>query len=64
MQNLKKALEIFLKYKPLGGTAAEHDVLYFVDIEENTLSKEDKEVIDSLPGFFYDEENECWAKFT
>lgn len=48
MENLIKALQIFLKYgNPEWPTACEHDVLY-VQIEYSLVSEEDKEELDKL----------------
>lgn len=56
MENLIKALQIFLKYgNPEWPTHCEHDVLY-VNIEFDLVSEEDKAALDEL-GFFEDEDN-------
>lgn len=55
MENLIRALQIFLKYgNPQRPTHCEHDVLY-VDIDPTKVSEEDKNKLDEL-GFFPDEE--------
>ena len=62
MEDLIKALQIFLKYEnKMYPTYCEHDVLY-VDIDPSIVSDEDKETLDEL-GFFVDEENDCFASF-
>jgi len=55
MENLIKALRIFLKYgNPTYPTHCEHDVLY-VDIDNTKVSDEDKSELDEL-GFVSGEE--------
>ena len=55
MENLIKALQIFLKYgNPNYPTHCEHDYLY-VDINPSLVSDEDKAELDKL-GFFVDSE--------
>ena len=62
MEDLIKALQIFLKYEnKMHPTYCEHDVLY-VDIDPSVVSDEDKKTLDEL-GFFVDEENDCFASF-
>ncbi len=52
MEDLIKALQIFLKYgNPRNPTHCEHDVLTIVGIEPAQVSKEDKAELDRL-GFF------------
>ncbi len=54
MENLIKALQIFLKYdNPSYPTHCEHDVMY-VCIDETLVSDEDKEELNRL-GFFVDD---------
>jgi len=55
MEDLIKALQIFLKYgNPRNPTHCEHDVM-FVAIEPDDVSEEDIKELDKL-GFFPDEE--------
>ncbi|MCM0236713.1 hypothetical protein J8L13_04715 [Bacteroides fragilis] len=57
MEDLIKALQIFLKYgNPEHPTNCSHDVLY-VGITPEKVSEEDLEILDEL-GFFPDED-EC-----
>jgi len=57
MENLIKALQIFLKYgNPKYPTHCEHDVLY-VDIDNTKVSDEDKSELEKL-GFICGEEGE------
>lgn len=61
MEDLIKALQIFLKYgNPRNPFHCEHDYLY-VDIPFDQVSEEDKEQLDKL-GFFEDSEygEECY----
>lgn len=52
MEDLVKALQIFLKYgNPRNPTCCDHDVLIIVDIDPANVSDEDKEALDQL-GFF------------
>lgn len=56
MEDLVKALQIFLKYgNPEYPTHCEHDILYVCGIEPSDVSDEDKASLDKL-GFFCDEE--------
>ena len=62
MEDLIKALQIFLKYGNKNyPTFCEHDILY-VDVDPSVVSDEDKKVLDKL-GFFVDDENDCFASF-
>jgi DNA-binding protein YbaB len=62
MEDLIKALQIFLKYgNKKYPTSCEHDILY-VDIDPSVVSYEDKKTLDEL-GFFVDDENDCFASF-
>jgi len=55
MEDLIKALQIFLKYgNPYDPTHCEHDTLW-VNIEADKVSEEDKKLLNEL-GFFEDEE--------
>lgn len=61
MENLIKALQIFLKYgNPDYPTHCEHDVMY-VSIPYKLVSEEDKNTLDKL-GFFADE-NGCFKSY-
>lgn len=56
MEDLIKALQIFLKYgNPHNPTHCEHDVLH-VDIDPELVSDEDIKLLDDL-GFFVSEDN-------
>jgi DNA-binding protein YbaB len=62
MEDLIKALQIFLKYgNKKYPTSCEHDILY-VGIDPSIVSDEDKKTLDEL-GFFVDDENDCFASF-
>ena len=62
MEDLIKALQIFLKYgNPEWPTHCEHDVMY-VDIDYNLVSDEDKTKLDEL-WFFHDEENDKFMSY-
>ncbi len=61
MEDLIKALQIFLKYgNPDYPTHCEHDVLY-VDINPEKVSEEDLKKLDKL-GFIPDEEYDAGFK--
>ena len=56
MENLIKALQIFLKYRnPYFPTHCEHDVLMICGIDPDVVSDEDKVELDAL-GFFVSSE--------
>jgi hypothetical protein len=56
MENLIKALQIFLKYgNPNYPTHCEHDVMYICDIDPQDVSEEDKKTLDELGCFASDE---------
>tara|TARA_R110000851_G_scaffold196420_1_gene347309 strand:- start:196 stop:405 length:210 start_codon:yes stop_codon:yes gene_type:complete len=56
MEDLIKALQIFLKYgNPRTPSNCSHDYLY-IDIDPEAVSKEDIKELDIL-GFFVDEDN-------
>jgi hypothetical protein len=56
MENLIKALQIFLKYgNPEYPTWCEHDTLHICKIDPRSVSKEDIETLENL-GFRYNEE--------
>lgn len=62
MEDLIKALQIFLKYEnKMYPIYCEHDILY-VDIDPSIVSDEDKETLDGL-GFFVYDELDCFASF-
>lgn len=62
MEDLIKALQIFLKYgNKKYPTSCEHDILY-VDVDPNIVSDKDKNTLDEL-GFFVDDENDCFYSF-
>ena len=49
MEDLIKALQIFLKYgNPAYPTTCEHDILYICGIEPSGVSDKDKEELDKL----------------
>lgn len=63
MEDLIKALQIFLKYgNPKWPTYCEHDVLTIVDIDPSIVSEQDKEELSQL-GFFVSKEEECFKSF-
>ncbi len=63
MEQLIKALQIFLKYgNPDYPTHCEHDILMIMGIEEDEISDEDKKELDEL-GFFWSGEYDCYASF-
>ncbi len=63
MENLIKALQIFLKYgNPNYPTHCEHDILMIVGYTSSDFSKEDREELDNL-GFFWNNEYDCWTSF-
>ena len=63
MENLIKALQIFLKYKNAKWpTNCSHDVLAIMEIDQDEVSSEDIEILDEL-GFFWSEEHECFISF-
>lgn len=62
MEDLIKALQIFLKYSNKKyPTSCEHDVLY-VDVDPSIVSDKDKNTLDEL-GFFVYDELDCFASF-
>jgi hypothetical protein len=64
MENLIKALQIFLKYgNPTYPTTCEHDTLYVVGYDDKEFSKDDIAELNKL-GFEYDEELGSWVSFT
>jgi hypothetical protein len=62
MEELIKALQIFLKYgNPDYPTHCEHDEL-FIDIDPELVSEEDKKVLDEL-GFFPNDYNGYFSSY-
>ena len=56
MEDLIKALQIFLKYgNPRYPTHCEHDILTIMEIDPDKVSDEDKDELDKL-GFFVGDE--------
>ena len=63
MEDLIKALQIFLKYgNPKYPTYCAHDELTIAGINPAEVSDEDKKKLDEL-GFFVDDEEECFRSF-
>lgn len=63
MENLIKALQIFLKYgNPGSPTHCEHDVLTICGIDPADVSDEDKQELDDL-GFFVNEEEDAFQSY-
>ncbi len=63
MEDLIKALQIFLKYNnSKWPTNCSHDELWIVDVDPEKVSLEDKKELDIL-GFFIDEHEECFKSF-
>lgn len=65
MENLIKALQIFLKYgNSKYPTHCEHDVLYICGIDPVNVTAEDKRELGTL-GFFVDEHDhdECFKSY-
>ena len=63
MQDLIKALQIFLKYKNEAyPTYCEHDVLSITGVTQEEVSKEDADALVDL-GFYWADVNECWQSF-
>lgn len=63
MENLIKALQIFLKYgNPDYPTHCEHDCLWICGIEGSQVSDEDKAQLDEL-GFFYDKSDDSFKSY-
>lgn len=63
MEQLIKALQIFLKYgNPDYPTHCEHDEMYICGIDPDDVSEEDKKELDKL-GFIIDEEHFKSFKF-
>ncbi len=63
MENLIKALKIFLKYSNSEyPTHCEHDELSIADIEKEQVCDDDIKELDKL-GFFWSDEDECFKSF-
>jgi hypothetical protein len=63
MEDLIKALQIFLKYgNPKWPTWCEHDVLHICNIDETEVSQEDIAELDKL-GFIIDESEGGFMSF-
>ena len=63
MEDLIKALNIFLKYgNPKYPTHCEHDVLYICGIDPDDVSTEDKTLLEDL-GFFEGNVDEGFMSF-
>jgi hypothetical protein len=63
MENLIKALQIFLKYQNCHSpTHCEHDVMLIDKVTQEEVSEEDQKQLDDL-GFFWSSEFSCWASF-
>lgn len=62
MEDLIKALQIFLTYGNENyPTSCGHDIPY-VDVDPGVVSDEDRKVLDG-PGFSVDDGNDCFASF-
>ncbi len=63
MEDLIKALQIFLRYKnETYPTHCEHDVLIVVGITEEEVTKEDQAQLERL-GFRWSDEYDGWASY-
>jgi hypothetical protein len=63
MEDLIKALQIFLKYgNPSYPTNCSYDQLAIMEIEQDQVSDEDKTELERL-GFFWSDEDECFISF-
>ena len=63
MEDLIKALQIFLKYgNPKYPTWCEHDCLHICDIDDENVSAEDKTELEKL-GFIVDESEGGFMSF-
>ena len=63
MENLIKALQIFLKYgNPTYPTWCRHDELHVCEIDETKVSEEDLKELERL-GFFVDEDEGGFMSF-
>jgi len=63
MEDLIKALQIFLKYKnEYSPTHCEHDVMMIAAVTKEMVSEEDRKVLDKL-GFHWSSEYDCWISY-
>ena len=63
MEDLIKALQIFLKYRnEKYPTHCEHDIMMVGRIGKDEISQEDKDELQTL-GFTWSKEYECWTSF-
>jgi hypothetical protein len=63
MEDLIKALQVFVKYKnQYAPTHCEHDVLCVVDISKEEMSSEDIAAVESL-GFFWSDGDDAWQSY-
>lgn len=63
MEDLIKALQIFLKYKNNRyPTHCEHDIMMIAGIEEKDVSEEDINKLNDL-SFRYNSEYNCWTSY-
>jgi hypothetical protein len=63
MEDLIKALQIFLKYRnETWPTHCEHDIFLVLDITKEEVSEEDSKALHAL-GFFWSKEHDSWASF-
>jgi hypothetical protein len=65
MKDLLAGLAIIAKYSPDASMCAEHDCIYVApDIEEDTLSPEDRETLEAISGWHWSEDANSWGYFT
>ena len=62
-QQLIEGLTILEKYGGDDDCAAEHDIIYAGSTPADKMSKEDAKRLDEL-GWHWDDEFDCWARFT
>lgn len=63
MEDLIKALQIFLKYRnERWPTHCEHDIMMIARVTEEEVSDEDKNLLSDL-GFSWNDEYDCWTSF-
>jgi hypothetical protein len=63
MKQMAAGLTILMKYDPEGSCSAEHDILYAGPDEQGKVSEEDQKKLEDL-GWHWDEQFDCWARFT
>jgi len=63
MKRLLEGLQILAKYWPDGDVSAEHDVIYVGGPKEE-MSAEDVALLEAIRGWFYEDQYDCWGKFT